>query len=64
MKIRIGIGAAVAAATPDALGEIMTGLDELGFDSLWGVDHVVFLVPSREPSEVLATMESHAKLIN
>ena len=35
MKIRIGIGAAVAAATPDALGEIMTGLDELGFDSLW-----------------------------
>jgi probable F420-dependent oxidoreductase len=35
MKIRIGIGAAAAAATPEALGEIMTGLDELGFDSLW-----------------------------
>jgi len=35
MKIRIGIGAAAAAATPEALGEIMTGLDELAFDSVW-----------------------------
>jgi probable F420-dependent oxidoreductase len=35
MKIRIGIGAAAAAATPEALSEIMTGLDELAFDSLW-----------------------------
>src|SRR5262247_1079118 len=33
MKIRIGVGA--ASLTAEALGEIATGLDELGFDSLW-----------------------------
>src|SRR5262245_63387972 len=35
MKIRIGVGASAASATPEALGEIVTGLDDLGFDSLW-----------------------------
>jgi probable F420-dependent oxidoreductase len=35
MKIRIGVGAAVAAGSPAALGEIVDGLDKLGFDSLW-----------------------------
>jgi probable F420-dependent oxidoreductase len=35
MKIRIGVGAAGASATPDALGELVTAIDELGFDSLW-----------------------------
>ena len=35
MKIRIGIGAAGAAATPDALPELVTAIDELAFDSLW-----------------------------
>jgi probable F420-dependent oxidoreductase len=35
MKIRIGVGAASAASTPEALGELVTGLDDLGFDSLW-----------------------------
>src|SRR5258706_8331060 len=35
MKIRIGVGAAGASATPDALAELVTGLDDLGFDSLW-----------------------------
>jgi probable F420-dependent oxidoreductase len=35
MKVRIGIGAASAAATPDALGEIVTAIDALAFDSLW-----------------------------
>src|SRR5262245_26380028 len=35
MKIRIGVGAAGASATPEALAELVTGLDELGFDSLW-----------------------------
>src|SRR5215510_8708745 len=35
MKIRIGVGTAGAAATPGGLAEIVTGLDELGFDSLW-----------------------------
>ncbi len=35
MKIRIGVGAGGASATPVALAELVTGLDELGFDSLW-----------------------------
>src|ERR671936_999021 len=35
MKIRIGVGAAGAASTPDALGELVTAIDQLGFDSLW-----------------------------
>src|ERR671936_1099169 len=35
MKIRIGVGAAGAASTPETLAEIVTGIDELGFDSLW-----------------------------
>jgi probable F420-dependent oxidoreductase len=35
MKIRIGVGAASAASTPEALAELVTGLDDLGFDSLW-----------------------------
>ena len=35
MKIRIGVGAAGALATPAALAELVTGLDDLGFDSLW-----------------------------
>src|SRR5712691_8874423 len=35
MKIRIGVGAAGASSTPEALAELVTGLDEQGFDSLW-----------------------------
>jgi probable F420-dependent oxidoreductase len=35
MKIRIGVGAAGASSTPEALAEFVTGLDDLGFDSLW-----------------------------
>ncbi len=35
MKIRIGVGAGGASSTPDALAELVTGVDELGFDSLW-----------------------------
>ena len=35
MKIRIGVGAAGASSTPGALAELVTGIDELGFDSLW-----------------------------
>ncbi len=35
MKVRIGVGAAAPSATPEALGELVTGLDDLGFDSLW-----------------------------
>ena len=35
MKIRIGVGAGGASPTTEALAELVTGLDELGFDSLW-----------------------------
>jgi probable F420-dependent oxidoreductase len=35
MKIRIGVGAAGAASTPETLGELVASIDELGFDSLW-----------------------------
>jgi probable F420-dependent oxidoreductase len=35
MKIRIGVGAAAASSSPAALAEIVKGIDELGFDSLW-----------------------------
>ena len=35
MKIRIGVGAGGASLTGDRLAELVTGLDELGFDSLW-----------------------------
>jgi alkanesulfonate monooxygenase SsuD/methylene tetrahydromethanopterin reductase-like flavin-dependent oxidoreductase (luciferase family) len=35
MKIRIGVGIAGATPSPDVLAEVVKGLDELGFDSLW-----------------------------
>jgi probable F420-dependent oxidoreductase len=35
MKIRIGVGSGGASSTPDALAELVTAVDELGFDSLW-----------------------------
>ena len=35
MKIRIGVGAAGASSTPEALADLVTSIDELGFDSLW-----------------------------
>jgi len=35
MKIRIGVGAGGASASAPALGELVGGLDTLGFDSLW-----------------------------
>jgi len=35
MKIRIGVGAAGASSTPETLAELVTAIDELGFDSLW-----------------------------
>src|ERR1700756_5070255 len=35
MKIRIGVGAGAATSMAEALPELVTGLDELGFDSLW-----------------------------
>src|SRR5438270_12504446 len=35
MKIRIGVGAAGAASTPEALAELVAAVEALGFDSLW-----------------------------
>src|SRR5438876_7694912 len=35
MKIRIGVGIGGASASTGALAELVTGLDDLGFDSLW-----------------------------
>ena len=35
MKIRIGVGTGGAISSPDVLAELVKGLDELGFDSLW-----------------------------
>jgi probable F420-dependent oxidoreductase len=35
MKIRIGVGAGSACSTTEALAELVTGIDEFGFDSLW-----------------------------
>src|SRR2546426_4976891 len=35
MKIRIGVGAGNTLSTPDALAELVRGLDDMGFDSLW-----------------------------
>ena len=35
MKIRIGVGAAGASPSMEAMAELVTGLDEFGFDSLW-----------------------------
>jgi len=35
MKVRIGVGSGGTASTPAALGELVSSLDELGFDSLW-----------------------------
>ena len=51
MKIRIGVGAGSGPVTTEAMAELVTGLDELGFDSLWlsevltgpGLDPVVGL---------------------
>jgi len=35
MKVRIGVGAAGMSGATEAFTELVTGLDELGFDSLW-----------------------------
>jgi len=51
MKIRIGVGAGSGSSTTESMAELVTGLDELGFDSLWlsevltgpGLDPVVGL---------------------
>jgi probable F420-dependent oxidoreductase len=65
VKIRIGVGTGGASATTAALDELVAGLDELAFDSLWlsevltgpGLDPVVGLswAASRNPRVKLGT---------
>ena len=52
MKIRIGVGAGASSATPEAVAELVTGLDELGFDSLWLSE--VLTAPALDPMVGLA----------
>ena len=35
MKVRIGVGAAGTSPSSESFEELVRGLDELGFDSLW-----------------------------
>jgi probable F420-dependent oxidoreductase len=35
VKVRIGVGAAASAATPVTFAELVNGIDDLGFDSVW-----------------------------
>jgi probable F420-dependent oxidoreductase len=35
MKVRIGVGSAGASPTPEAFAELVSSIEELGFDSLW-----------------------------
>jgi probable F420-dependent oxidoreductase len=52
MKIRIGVGAGASSATPEAVTELVTGLDDLGFDSLWLSE--VLTAPALDPMVGLA----------
>jgi probable F420-dependent oxidoreductase len=52
MKIRIGVGAGGASATAETLAELVTGLDQLGFDSLWLSE--VLTAPALDPVVGLA----------
>jgi probable F420-dependent oxidoreductase len=52
MKIRIGVGAGASSATPEAVAELVTALDDLGFDSLWLSE--VLTAPALDPMVGLA----------
>jgi probable F420-dependent oxidoreductase len=47
MKIRIGVGAGGSSVAGDTLAELVSGLDELGFDSLWLSE--VLTAPALDP---------------
>jgi probable F420-dependent oxidoreductase len=57
MKVRIGVGAAGGAVGMEALAELVTGLDELGFDSLWLSE--VLTGPVLDPVVGLAWAAAH-----
>src|SRR5262245_41727456 len=52
MKIRIGVGAGGASLAMSSLAELVRGLDELGFDSLWLSE--VLTAPGIDPTVGLA----------
>jgi probable F420-dependent oxidoreductase len=52
MKVRIGVGAGAGSLTAERLAELVTGLDELGFDSLWLSE--VLTTPVLDPTVGLA----------
>jgi probable F420-dependent oxidoreductase len=52
MKVRIGVGAGAGSLTADRLAELVAGLDELGFDSLWLSE--VLTTPVLDPTVGLA----------
>ena len=52
MKIRIGVGLGGASSTPDAMTELISAIDELGFDSLWLSE--VLTAPALDPIVGLA----------
>jgi probable F420-dependent oxidoreductase len=47
MKVRIGVGAGGASSTPETLGELVSAIDDLGFDSLWLSE--VLTAPALDP---------------
>jgi probable F420-dependent oxidoreductase len=57
MKVRIGVGVAGAPPDTQALAELVTGLDELGFDSLWLSE--VLTGPVLDPVVGLAWAAAH-----
>src|SRR5262245_50389801 len=52
MKVRIGVGAGGTSVTPETLGELVRGLDDFGFDSLWLSE--VLTAPALDPTVGLA----------
>ena len=59
MKIRIGVGAGGTGMTGEALAELVTALDDLGFDSLWLSE--VLTGPVLDPVAGLACTRPHAR---
>ena len=57
MKVRIGVGSGGTASTPEALGELLTGLDDLNFDSVWLSE--VLTGPVLDPVVGLSWAASH-----
>ncbi len=57
MKVRIGVGSGGTASTPEALDELLTGLDDFNFDSVWLSE--VLTGPVLDPVVGLSWAASH-----